>query len=495
MKNKNRKFTGFLNYFFVIITAICLAGVAFAEENSNEAIEDEIQRVENEFSDYFQTRFSQRLVEGKNRLDDIKNAMDIEYEKFNKSIESSREIEDKIRLVQGKLNDLKNQLENISLQLSNTEKKIQAIEDQIGIRKIDLEILYEEKEKIEAESDAQKQVVLNFFQALQKESTTRGDDEVKNTLRFLLADASFAEYLRNEMYLSSWEKTERQIFHNLELALGQLSETTAVVNKEKQRFEKLNEMIKQEKRVLAFQKTAKESLIKETKGEQDEYKKLWEKSRKEMFSSAESIKNLRANMSTIRQKLNVLEAQKRSQFDTIAKNDNADEVNYEVGKIFEAENSNKTPFAWPIEPLGGVTAYFHDDTYFNIFSMTHEAIDIRSPQGAEIHAPALGYVYEVADNGNGYSYLIIAHSNNLITVYGHVSKFLVQEGDIVQEGDVLGLTGGTPGTKGAGVMTTGPHLHFEVIDDGENQDPLKYLPLEKLPIEYIPEEYLMEQRF
>jgi murein DD-endopeptidase MepM/ murein hydrolase activator NlpD len=96
----------------------------------------------------------------------------------------------------------------------------------------------------------------------------------------------------------------------------------------------------------------------------------------------------------------------------------------------------------------------------------------------------------VHDNGDeSYSYLILAHKGGLLTVYGHMSEILVKERDIVFPGEIVGLSGGIPGTKGAGYLTTGAHLHFEVIKSGKHIDPLKILPLEKLATQYIPDKY------
>jgi murein DD-endopeptidase MepM/ murein hydrolase activator NlpD len=76
----------------------------------------------------------------------------------------------------------------------------------------------------------------------------------------------------------------------------------------------------------------------------------------------------------------------------------------------------------------------------------------------------------------GYSYILIVHRDGYATLYGHLSSFLVATGDQVKKGQVIGLSGATPGTHGAGPMTTGPHLHFEVIKNGKHIDPLSVLP-------------------
>lgn len=130
---------------------------------------------------------------------------------------------------------------------------------------------------------------------------------------------------------------------------------------------------------------------------------------------------------------------------------------------------------WPVEPALGISARFEDDGYQRRFGIPHHAIDIPVEQGSVILAAGEGVVSAAKDNGLGYSYLVISHAGGVDTVYGHVSGFLVQEGDRVNAGDPVALSGGRPGSPGAGLLTTGPHLHFAVRQDGALRDPLAYL--------------------
>ena len=132
-------------------------------------------------------------------------------------------------------------------------------------------------------------------------------------------------------------------------------------------------------------------------------------------------------------------------------------------------------FQWPVR--GPITAGYMDPAYETVFHIPHRAIDIGVPQGTAVHAVSDGIVYAVKDGGaTGYSYILIGHEDGYASLYGHISVAYVHAGQKVNGGAIIGLSGGTPGTHGAGHMTTGAHLHLEMTKNGKHFDARMILP-------------------
>lgn len=101
----------------------------------------------------------------------------------------------------------------------------------------------------------------------------------------------------------------------------------------------------------------------------------------------------------------------------------------------------------------------------------HSGIDITAPHGSKVRATADGVVVLAGWYGDYGKTVIIRHPSGYLTLYGHLSKIDVKEGQRVKAGDVVGRVGSTG-------RSTGPHLHYEVIKDNKPIDPSKFLAWE-----------------
>ena len=128
------------------------------------------------------------------------------------------------------------------------------------------------------------------------------------------------------------------------------------------------------------------------------------------------------------------------------------------------------PDMWPI--LGPITSGFgerEDPIIGGGEGEFHKGVDIGSPNGTPVHAPADGRVVK-AGWGTGYGREVqIDHGNGIVTLYAHLQAFNVAEGQNVVKGEVIGYVGHS------GSRVTGPNLHYEVQVRGTAVNPHKYL--------------------
>lgn len=101
----------------------------------------------------------------------------------------------------------------------------------------------------------------------------------------------------------------------------------------------------------------------------------------------------------------------------------------------------------------------------------HTGMDIANSKGTPVVASARGTVIFARKKWLIGNLVIIDHGNGIVTKYGHLDKILVKKEDQVNRGDTIGLMGNTG-------KSTGPHVHYEVLVDGESQDPSRYFSTE-----------------
>ena len=128
------------------------------------------------------------------------------------------------------------------------------------------------------------------------------------------------------------------------------------------------------------------------------------------------------------------------------------------GEISKTERSLflGTGFSSPLK-IGRLTSGFgrRKDPFNRTYYEFHKGIDIACSPGTRIHAARSGRVVFTGYKGGYGNLVVIQHSHNYFSYYGHLKRILIKKGDAVGRGTLIALSGNTG-------RSTGPHLHFEV---------------------------------
>lgn len=131
--------------------------------------------------------------------------------------------------------------------------------------------------------------------------------------------------------------------------------------------------------------------------------------------------------------------------------------------------ANPAGFLWPVQPVVLTSPWgtrlhpLHGDVRF------HAGVDLLAELSQPVRAAAAGTVVFAGWNGAHGKQVELQHDGHLSTRYSHLQTLLVAPGAAVKAGDIIGLAGDTG-------QVTGPHLHFELVKDGDTVDPEEAMP-------------------
>ncbi len=349
--------------------------------------------------------------------------------------------EKNLNIERAKSSSLKNQIYILETQIQKKESEIKL--NQQEIEQIDLEIKKtqsEIKETLDGIKDKQKKLS-NFLRELYR-------SDQKSEMEIVIMYDSISDFFNQLRFTENIQNEVKNNLSELKTLNKNLEEREKSLNEEKEKINKLQDELEGKQANLENQQQSKQYLLNKTRSSEARYKNL--------------VQELKLEQNKINSEIITLEKTIRARLSGQGVNKLT-----ELGDVI---------FSWPV-PSHVITTYFHDPDYPFRYIFEHPAIDIRASQGTPLRAAASGYVGKIRDGGRyGYSYIMLIHNDGFSTVYGHVSQIYVKPDQFVTQGEVIGATGGMPGTHGAGRLTTGPHLHFEVRKNGIPVNPLDYLP-------------------
>jgi murein DD-endopeptidase MepM/ murein hydrolase activator NlpD len=371
------------------------------------------------------------------------DALEVERKKYESLVRSKQQeavsLNNEMAIIESKLAQTHVSLEKLKLE-------IERLEDEIKYLQLNIE---EKEGKIARQR--------TYLLGLLKEINFQ--DEL-NDVNILLWYENFSDYFAHVSASKSLQEDLQMTIDSIYLEKTQLETEKASLEEKNKTLGEQKIALEHEESKLEEELLVKEFYLEEIKNSEDKFNQLLRSARDEENSMDGELKSLEKSLRTKLQEKKELESKK-------ATTEQDSSLNF---------LNQSAILRWPCAPNKGVSSYFHDPDYPYRRFFEHSGIDIRLSQSSPIYAVESGYVAKAKNNGLGYNYIMIIHGDNLSSVYGHVSRIDVVAGQYVSKGDVIGLSGGAPGTPGAGQFSTGAHLHFEVRLNGIPVDPLIYLP-------------------
>lgn len=396
---------------------------------SDEISPEEKDQIENEISD-----INEQIAEKEKELEELQG----EIEKYDNAI----------KVKQQEQATLESEISIIETQVKKTELDVKRAEDKISMYGLQIRDL--EDDIVTKQNDIHDEEKELGYLIRKLDQLGR-----KTPLELVVANDSFSDFYAQKQFISNLGDDTQSTLDRIQALKNSLEEQKGDVEEKKRGVEAEKVVVERHKASLEDSQERKAYLLEETELSEEKFQDLVKQFKAQHLESEQIINSLEKEA---QDRLNALEGSGEEQ------------IVLESGDLI-----------WPIFPAKGISAYFLDPTYpFRRIIGEHTAIDIPVPQGTQVKAAADGVVAVAKNGGKGYSYILLVHADGLSTVYGHMSRIDVIPDQVVRQGEGIGLSGGRPGSPGAG-LSTGPHMHFGTRKNGIPVDPLQYLDNSVLP--------------
>ena len=393
------------------------------------------------------------------QIDEINAQIDAKQKTMDELDQKIKLFEDNLQKKQDESLSLESQIEVIQENIAKKQTDIASSENEIEIINLELEALELKIQETGEHITREKMQLNNFLKEIYLYSN-------KTYLEIALNYTSFSDYFREVKYLEGAQFDVQEVLYEIVALQAVLEDKQSKIADKKDELEIKKETLLAERQGLKGEQTYVNQTLAELEEDEEKFQQLVSAVQQEVKAANSSIVSLEKQLRA------KLDEKRKSQNNITPNNSNTNsEINDDPIIILDG------PFnpSWPTSHRY-ITAYFHDPDYPFRRWFEHSGIDIAMPQGSTLKAAAPGYVAIAKNAGLGYSYIMIIHSDGYSTVYGHVSSIYVIPDQYVARGEAIGLSGGMPGSPGAGSFSTGPHLHFEVRLNGIPVNALNYLP-------------------
>lgn len=349
------------------------------------------------------------------------------------------------------LTDLNKQLKKSSSNINNKKKQLNVVKSQKKEISHEIEVLDRQIDSARITIEDLKKQISDYNQTIEQKERQINDAEEKMKSLEKIMEARLVALYKNG------ESTYLDIILDSE----SFSDFFA-------RYNFVKSILEQDKEL--FESTAEtKKVIQEAKASLEVQKKAREAARNSNISAKRNLDKYRGNRNLYLRKLTDKQKDLEAAIDEEIR-----ESERLKDKISSLQKGSKKvykggAFLWPVEGSSSVNSYFGMRKHPILLKMKmHTGVDISARKGQSIVAVSGGTVI-MADWFGGYGKtVIIDHGSKKSTLYAHASKILVSEGEEVKAGQKIMEAGDTG-------LATGPHLHFEVRENGNPVNPLNYI--------------------
>ncbi len=363
--------------------------------------------------------------------DELRRQIDAKQKQLSDINKKISDYQNQINQSQKQANTLKNQINTINLEVAKAEAEIEATDNQVDATNLEIADVTNKIVETQEGIDKQKNVLKALIADI-------NDLDQRSPLEIALENDNFQEFLDQVQYNSSIQLQSQETLTKIKQLEADLKVRQASLKTEKDNLDRLLAQLNIQNANLQGQRSAKQELLNETAGQERAYKKL----------------------------LAVTEAEEKALADEINNLDNEIAKRLGNNKIIPG----KGQISWPMQ--GTLTQGYGNTGFTSLGYNFHNGIDIAAPAGRQIYAVADGVVNATGTGQGAYgNWVAIKHSTGkfegraIVSLYGHMSSFVVKSGQTVKQGDLVGFEGNTGNTTR---LLYGPHrgyhIHFTIFD-------------------------------
>lgn len=351
--------------------------------------------------------------------------------------------QDRLSILQKTLNKVNQTVTQLAKKEKNLFREIQLLDSQIEKREKEIKtietkvnILDKETKQTESEIENLEVSIADHIEKIKTRVIFLDKIQRGGALIFYFnGENNYTDlniYSKNFAYIFA---SDKNLLEDSKNKLKELKAKKEDLQLKLEEFSKMKEELSQKKIELSKIVSQKEALLDDVKSEKEDYSKRASELKAQIAKEQREIELLLKKIEEDRKK----------------------RTNPVISRSGEG-------FIWPMS--GRISSLFGA---WRRYIGRHLGLDIAAPSGTPIVASRSGEVIMTGWRAYYGLTVLIYHGDGFATRYAHFSKILVKEGQFVEQGTIIGLCGSTG-------YSTGPHLHFEILVNGVQVDPLKWLP-------------------